>query len=209
MIQFGPVLYALGDSEGLAQYRVLWFGNKEPVCQINGQMTIGNQLGSYRECAFWTFEFSVAQLKHDTKHQYSINDRNYEFIVPGKNAQAIRVAYTSCNGSEAETPYTPPAPERNTLWKHLKNTHQQERFHLLIQGGDQLYADSVWRDIPFLKQWQTLPKQEQYRAELPDSVYNDIKSYYMDCYLSYWSQEHIRGYLKQPERLFIFSSADV
>lgn len=54
----------------------------------------------------------------------------------------LRIAYISCNGQESGDRKRTLA-ERNVLWRRLARQHEEGPFHLLLQGGDQIYADEV------------------------------------------------------------------
>ncbi|HMA15133.1 MAG TPA: alkaline phosphatase D family protein, partial [Kiloniellaceae bacterium] len=54
----------------------------------------------------------------------------------------LRIAYTSCNGQESGDRKRP-LEKRNVLWQRLARQHEAAPFHVLLQGGDQIYADEV------------------------------------------------------------------
>lgn len=207
--EFGPILYALGDSSGAPHYRVLFYGQNEPRFTSNGIPIKAVLLKPMPQGCFWVFEFFVEQRQEAIEHIYTVNMQPYTFIAPGKNTEKLRIAYASCNGSEEETPLKTPSPDRNILWENIKETHKERAYHLLIQGGDQIYADSVWKDIPFLSQWISLPRSKQYKIELPDNVYQEIRDYYFSCYMSYWSQPHIKDILATIPSLMIWDDHDI
>lgn len=203
--EFGPILYALGDGK----YRVLWYGPQEPACLLNADAITPTPLRTFADHTFWTFDITLPPAEDTTEHTYSINSTPYTFAVPGTQTKDLRIAFASCNGSEAETPFTKPFPGRNALWEHMYDTHAEEKYHILIQGGDQLYADSVWRDIAFLVEWRTLPREEQYTTPMPDEVFEEIRSYYFACYLSYWAQPHIRDAMATIPNIMIWDDHDI
>lgn len=207
--EFGPVLYALGEAKNTLFYRVLFYAQTPPTCSFDGRPITGEVIESTPHGDFWSFTINAAAQDTDTRKTYTINGKTYNFTLPAKSAKTLRVAYASCNGSEADSPQKPPFPGRNALWEHLEQTHAQSPFHLLIQGGDQLYADSVWRDIPFLARWKTLPRAEQYTAALPDEIYIQIRDYYRACYMTYWSQPHIHDVLATIPSIMIWDDHDI
>ena len=52
----------------------------------------------------------------------------------------LRIAYVSCNGQE-QGDLGRTAAERNILWQRLAHQHAQRPVHVLLHGGDQIYAD--------------------------------------------------------------------
>lgn len=208
--EFGPVLYALGDSCGHARYRVLFYSQSEPACIVDKQDTLkATLLKTMPQGCFWTFDFSVAQESETSRHIYAIDGKEYAFIVPGENTERLRIAYASCNGSEAEPPFRKPFPGRNALWEHMAETHTESAYHLLVHGGDQLYADSVWNDIPFLVEWKALPRSRQYTADIPDDVFMEIRNYYFACYMSNWSRTYIKLVLSAIPSVMIWDDHDI
>jgi hypothetical protein len=63
------------------------------------------------------------------------------FTLPAQGGP-LRIAFTACNGYEDERTGSV-SPGRNRLWRKLAAEHARASFHLLLHGGDQLYADSV------------------------------------------------------------------
>ena len=207
--EFGPVLYALGDLSGKPKYRVLVCDICEPSCLFDDEPVKVTLLISLPTGNFWSFEFSVTPALETTEHTYTINTHSYRFSVPGINTEKLRNAYSSCNGSASETPAKKIVPGRNALWEHMHEMHKEESYHLLIQGGDQLYADSVWNDIPFLVEWKTLPRSKQYVAEMPQAVFDEIRNYYFTCYMTYWSRPHIREVMATIPSIMIWYDHDI
>jgi hypothetical protein len=206
--EFGPVLYARGDMAGRAGYRVLFYSAREVVCTLDGQPVAGTVVADTAQGRFWVFDFDVEKSAATASHHYDINGTGYEFSVPGAG-DSLRIAYVSCNGAETESAFNKPLPGRNALWEHLEDTHCEQKFHLLVQGGDQLYADSVWRDIPFLAAYKTLPKRQQYKAPLPGDVYAQIRDYYFAYYMNHWAQPHVRSVMARVPSVMIWDDHDI
>ena len=83
--------------------------------------------------------------------------------VPAK-AEMPRIAYTACNGTEDEDVFSQQNLPRNARWGHLNGLHRTQPFHLLLHGGDQLYADALWKECPSLKAWDALPARDAHRG---------------------------------------------
>jgi len=65
----------------------------------------------------------------------------------------LRIAFVSCNGQEHHDLSRSPE-SRNRLWLRLAEQHRAQPFHLLLQGGDQVYADEVLEADPRLAAWR-------------------------------------------------------
>lgn len=207
---FGPVLYARGDGDGGAGYRVLFYSTHGADCVLDGREIEGKVIAETPRGRFWAFDFEVPKGEAQAvRHSYAINGTAYDFFAPPTSSAPLRIAYVSCNGAESESAFKKPLPGRNALWEHLEDTHKAQPFHLMLQGGDQLYADSVWRDIPFLVSFKSLPRRQQYAAPLPEDVFAEIRDYYFAYYMNHWSQPHVRGVLAAVPSVMIWDDHDI
>lgn len=78
----------------------------------------------------------------------------YEFLVAGRADRNWRFIAHSCNGFSLSVK----AEEKQRLggvgfmWKDVMQKHLDTGgFHAQIGGGDQIYADRLWREIPLLR----------------------------------------------------------
>lgn len=67
----------------------------------------------------------------------------------------LRLAYVSCNGQE-HGDLTRAPDDRNVMWQRLCDDHERAPFSVLMQGGDQIYADEITDGHPLSDDW---PKQ--------------------------------------------------
>lgn len=146
----------------------------------------------------------------------------WSFTVPAKG-YAPRLAYFSCNGfSDPKLIKELKAPA-NGVWKDLLFNHDKrlrphdyvldreqqwheplshdkgvQRFHVALAGGDQVYSDAIWTDIPELKAWVELDWGEQIRYKPSATLLGKIKAYYWAQYVSRWTMDAPTQ--KQPDR---------
>lgn len=64
----------------------------------------------------------------------------------------LRIAFVSCNGEE-NGDLDRDAGERNLMWDRLADDHAARPFALLLQGGDQIYADEATQGHPLTQDW--------------------------------------------------------
>lgn len=64
----------------------------------------------------------------------------------------LRIGFVSCNGEESGDLDRDPA-ERNLMWRRLAGEHARQPFALLLQGGDQIYADEVTQGHHLSQGW--------------------------------------------------------
>src|SRR5690606_26870324 len=82
---------------------------------------------------------------------------------------------------------SPKLLDKEQLW-HERRVHDKglQRFHLLLMGGDQIYFDSIWSDLPQLKHWVTLPRDEQLSFKVSRALERQIEAYYFNLYRQRW-----------------------
>jgi hypothetical protein len=64
----------------------------------------------------------------------------------------LRIAFASCNGQE-HGDLDRDMDERDAMWRRMAAEHRARPFHLLLQGGDQIYADEVTATHPATADW--------------------------------------------------------
>src|SRR3546814_7662384 len=85
------------------------------------------------------YDFTLP-LARDVGYRFDGEDYRVDCALEGD----LRIAYVSCNGQESGDRKRS-LDERNVLWRRLARQHEAAPFHLLLQGGDQIYADEVAR----------------------------------------------------------------
>ncbi|TFK55220.1 hypothetical protein OE88DRAFT_1780304 [Heliocybe sulcata] len=136
---------------------------------------------------FWRFLIQVPLAQNEMRVKYRINHgQDLVFWVPGLT-QNMRWAAYSCNGfSAGVNPDTFRGPGFQTgydpVWVDLLAKHQEEPFHALVGGGDQLYCDGLTRE-PELQEWVTLAKpEEKRRYQLSEEIVLAIDRFYFNHY---------------------------
>src|SRR3546814_15361318 len=90
---------------------------------------------------------------------------------------APRAAYTSCNGFSSFKAMKG-VTDKNALWKHLARQHKKVPFNLMLMGGDQVYADSMWETVPSMQAWAGLEFDEGNKAEATDEMIGELERFY-------------------------------
>lgn len=113
-----------------------------------------------------------------------------DVVVPERGSLP-RGAFFSCNGggnadawnavSKMERPFG--------CWDDMKEQHEDPRggFHLLMGGGDQVYADSIWFASKDLVDFRKLPLKEKLVCELPEGFHDEMVARYVELYCERWS----------------------
>ena len=147
--RIGPILYLRGHAAGRLELAVLVVTRDESRPALTTDLgsvapeRIGGRLGWH----VLRYGFSVPAC---ADAWYAIDGDRFEVnaAVDGD----LRVVFVSCNGQEHGDQERPEA-ERNLMWRRLCAEHRDLPFNLMLQGGDQLYADEVTEAHPATGHW--------------------------------------------------------
>ena len=92
---------------------------------------------------------------------------------------------------------------REQLW-HEQQVHDQgfQRFHLLMMGGDQIYADRLWdkeAGLPELQDWLKASYEDKKTFPVNADLESRVGNFYFELYAQHWfpSQKGL-SYWKSP-----------
>ncbi|MGH6916742.1 MAG: alkaline phosphatase D family protein, partial [Geminicoccaceae bacterium] len=154
----------------------------------------------------WRYHFSLPQ-GGNCGSEYRIGRQCWRVHLPtGKGP--LRLAFTACNGSEQGNAWDR-LEARNERWLHLAAVHADKPFHLLLQGGDQLYADQIWHDVPALAAWQRLPWWRRRKASFPPAMADAVADDYFERYWWLWSQPQLAPLLASIPSLMMWDDHDI
>ncbi len=209
-IMMGPVLYFRGMSAArcqLAAIVVTPMGQTPPALMAEGMEVAPEILTSRVDKTLWRYTFSISAMAGEQGVTYSIGERAWRVTPPGGGPP--RIAYTACNGYEENDCFGEIDPERNERWRHLAEEHARSPFQLLIQGGDQVYADDVWRDVPELVQWQKLSWRARLATPVSAAEREAVADYYFDRYCRLWGQRDLAPILASIPSLMMWDDHDI
>jgi hypothetical protein len=201
---FGPILYACGQVNNAFHYTLL---ATTPQLELPGAPQV-KWLAQHRDICFYAVDFSVPLTEAGQNIDYRAGTESFRFQAPPTSSQ-LRLAFVSCNGSEQDQPGAPALPAQNAMWQHLNERHTTAPFHLMLQGGDQIYADSLWRRIPTLTAWKEKSRREQFEAPFPPELAEEVRAHYFDCYLTHWSRPELRTALASIPQLMMWDDHDI
>ena len=191
-------------------------GAAAPVLELEGKaLAAPVRLHESPVGDFLRYDLSVPQTAQERRLAYGVKGdpgARWHFTVPA-SGQTPRMAYVSCNGfsdpkliKELKTPANhvwsdllcnhdarlrpPQYPlDREQQW-HETVSHAKgvQRFHLLLAGGDQVYMDGVWSEVPELKAWVELDEDEQLKFVPSKKLTSQIEAYFWRTYVQRWSQ---------------------
>ncbi|KAI9142772.1 hypothetical protein BKA69DRAFT_1123823 [Paraphysoderma sedebokerense] len=165
------------------------------------------RLAIYHGCAFHRYDLVIPQSEQETPVEYWFSHdhgRRLRFVVPGWNTE-WKFFFSSCNGFSLE--YTPAQRQAaggiQPLWRDVMEKHQQRAFHVHLGGGDQIYNDPVFVEVPELVHWCHIPrKEEKERAGFTNEMSENVKKFYLKNYLNHFNEEIFRDALAQIPYVF-------
>ncbi|WP_210251330.1 alkaline phosphatase D family protein [Aureimonas psammosilenae] len=111
---------------------------------------------------------------------YELGGRTYP--VCADLSGDMRLAFVSCNGQE-EGDADRPLEVRNRMWRRLLTEHGERPFSLLVQGGDQLYADEAMRSHPETARWKKAPNRKRPGIAFTPEMRLAARRWYAERYL--------------------------
>lgn len=201
----GPLLYlrwAAGERIGLAALLVLPDGQEPPALDAEGESVSATRLLTRLEKTAWRYDFTLP-MRRDTG--YSLGGTHYP--VNADFQGDLRIAFVSCNGQE-ENDRKRPLDERNAMWRRLRIEHENRPFQLLLQGGDQIYADELLKTHPALKRWARGKRPTKAVAPQADLA-ETLQDGFFGLYLDILGQPAISGMMARVPSLAMWDDHDI
>jgi hypothetical protein len=206
----GPVLVFRGSYSGWWHLSCLTTStdpDEPPPLSTGTDRVLPCPLARRRHHALWRYDFAFPIERIPSDREYCIGEQTYRVHVPAAGA-ALHIAFTACNGSERDDVWTN-LNERNAMWLDLAQEHSQNPFHLLLQGGDQLYADPIWRKVPALSAWRRLPLRKRRDVPFSPEMAEAVANYYFDSYRRLWEQPQLAPLLASIPSLMMWDDHDI
>ncbi|KAJ2396956.1 hypothetical protein GGI23_003712 [Coemansia sp. RSA 2559] len=145
-------------------------------------------LDTYKMTAFYRIDIRVPlHVSKEKKVEYRVNNTGptYRFFVPGQTTP-WRFAFWSCNGWSLSV--TDKEKKEmggdNVVWDDLLQKHNTVPFHVQVCGGDQLYADKIWRS-DIWKPWLAI-KDKLVRRDAPFT--REMAQFADDFYFTHYAR---------------------
>ncbi|MFV3128630.1 alkaline phosphatase family protein [Niveispirillum sp. KHB5.9] len=137
----------------------------------------------------WRYDFAVPRGLQDGRAVYGFQDdeRRWTLSVPG-TAIPPRIAFVSCGGCEDEAQIEAAGLKRNALWARLLGRHRAQPLHLMLMGGDQVYADELWQRVPALRQLSEAKMMKRTGLTAGPELEAQLEAWYIATYLHAWNQ---------------------
>ncbi len=212
----GPVLSFRGIRDGRWRVTALIgvpIDAVTPSLEIEGQLCAAPKLLlEHKKERYWRYDLSCDLQDSERKVTFGLGGGGptWAFTVPGRGF-APRMAYVSCNGFSDPSGMRKLVKPESAVWADLVGNHDRnlrgpdfsldkeqlwheartqdkgvQRFHLMLMGGDQLYFDSIWEDLPKLKHWVGLARSKQLSFPVTQTLEKEIEDYYFSLYAKRW-----------------------
>jgi len=136
-----------------------------------------------------------------------------DVVVPERGGLP-RAAFFSCNGGGSADAWNTVSKMARPFacWEDMKEQHQdaQGGFHLLLGGGDQVYADCIWYSSKELMDFRRLALKDKLVCELPPGFHDEMVARYVELYCERWSGSlGIAPMLARVPGLFTWDDHDI
>ncbi|CCH41664.1 hypothetical protein BN7_1205 [Wickerhamomyces ciferrii] len=137
--------------------------------------------------SFYRFLINTELIETEQKIRYTINDSlSYDFFLPSAN-QPMNIISYSCNGFSLSTDTS---SYNSSLWYDVLQRHQtQQRYHVMLGGGDQIYCDAIKNASELFHNWleEKNPIKKQHQKLTPDMA-KSFHDFYIEQYLKWYGQ---------------------
>lgn len=203
----GPILIARGIADGRYSLVALVAtpeGTEPPslLPDGSGQAAAEPLLRRFGR-AVWRYRF---ELPARADSGYRIGGRAYRLAAD--LGGDLRIAFVSCNGQESGD-LDRPVHERNAMWKRLAREHEARPFGLLLQGGDQIYADEVLDAHPAVRRWWAAPTRRKHDFAFTEEMRDAVERFYFERCLRLFSQPGIAGLCARVPSLMMWDDHDI
>jgi hypothetical protein len=223
----GPVLSFRGCEDDKWKLTALVVAKNGPeTLSTDGGTIVPDILWEHKDGTVYRYALSFPMGATETKASYQVGGESYEIFVPGSQ-QAPTMAYASCNGFSS-LKLMKSIKEKNYLWSIMAKKHglpplpgaapddentpevkSPTPYHLLLQGGDQVYADAMWETVSPMKSWNELPWQKGNDARLTAKMQQALDDFYFNLYTSRWSQPEVARMLARVPSIAMWDDHDL
>ncbi|MBL8814337.1 MAG: alkaline phosphatase family protein [Planctomycetaceae bacterium] len=210
-LQAGPFLKFCGGSASEWIVSVLVITDRETAPVLTASIgtksipTTATRIHGFQKSVFWTFRLLINRTATQQTVVYKVTDdsdvASFDFHVPAQNAIPA-MAYASCAGFHSAKAAQNYGAQKNERWQHLLSLHRQfaeppqpgaqpadeTAYHLLLMGGDQVYADAIWTDqeTSSIVRWND--DGQSRKAKFTSLMATQVERFYLKLYLSRWKQ---------------------
>jgi hypothetical protein len=230
----GPVLSFRGcdDNKWNLTALVVSKDDDPPALTVGGKTVKAEVLWEHALGKAHRYTLAFPMAAKATTVTYSVDGQSYDVTVPAAG-QAPRMAYASCNGFSSSK-LMKGVKYPNSLWNTMADKHglpplpsaiQEKKdrekdkntmpevkepspYHLLLLGGDQVYADAMWETQKPMKDWLHLSWDKGNKAHVTETMRKALDTFYFDLYCSRWSQPEVQQMLARVPNIAMWDDHD-
>lgn len=210
-IQMGPVLRFAGNdaATGNWQLTALVVATANPGLLKYGAAKPSAPKEIWRQGgrAAYRYEFQATLSTKPTKLKYEVGGKKYEIALPAVGIPP-QIAYGSCNGFSSLKEMKK-VKDNNALWAVMMQRHRKAPYHVLMLGGDQVYADSMWEVLPTMKAWNKLSWDNANKAKPTAEMRAELAEFYFDLYTDRWAQPEVAEALATIPTIMMWDDHDI
>ena len=141
------------------------------------------------------------------EYRFAGTPRSWSFHVPAAGGKP-RMVFASCNGFSSAGAVRK-VRDRNHLWKRMAALHAANPYHVLVMGGDQVYADRIWDACPAIRTWVETPFDARKRRRFSAAMAAQVNRFYFDLYRDRWRQPEVEGMLSSAPTIMMWDDHDI
>lgn len=137
----------------------------------------------------YSIDFQLADKEQVVK--YALNDESlphFQFVMPSKT-QNMNVMSYSCNGFSLGVDTS---QFKGSLWLDVLRKHDKLPYHVMIGGGDQIYADAIKISSKEFARWAK-HKHLYSGKRLSEQMINSFVEFYLNHYLKWFGKGFWEG----------------
>lgn len=156
----------------------------------------------------WSIELAVTRGAAPVEVTYRIGGAgSWRFTVPATHERP-RMTYNTCNGfsslKAAKSVRDPFA-----LWVEVAAVHAQTPYHLMMMGGDQVYADPLWETIDELIDWSHSGSFIADVVGMSGALAEQVDRFYFELYVKRWAQPQVAAMLASIPTVMMWDDHDI
>ena len=210
-VVMGPILSFRGSDQVSWKLSALVITDGDPasfsMAASPGSAIEARLLWKNRNKGAFCYQFEAPMDNGPTSLTYTVDDQTFQVAVPGKRASP-RMVYASCNGFSSPKLMKHVA-EKNRMWSILGNKHEANAYHLMLLGGDQVYADPLWDSVRSIKTWNQLSTEEGDKAKFTTIMREQLENFYFELYTDRWAQPEVKYVMARVPMLAMWDDHDI
>lgn len=157
--------------------------------------------------AAYRYSFQAKLATKPSTLTYQVGGKSFDISLPAAGIPP-QIAYGSCNGFSSLKAMKQ-VKDNNYLWKVMMQRHGMVPYHLLMLGGDQVYADSMWETLSTMKAWSKLSFDEANAAPFSAAMQAELAEFYFDLYTDRWAQPEVAAALATIPTIMMWDDHDI